>query len=341
MTRRCFGLDVHREFAQVAIWQDGRVRQAGQIATTPEGLRVFADSLGAERRGRAGGDVQHARDRQAAGGPRSRGWWSPTRRRPGRSPRRRSRPTRSTPRCWPQLLAADYLPSVWVADEAHAGAASPGRAARAHRAPAHPVEEPGAGDPASQPGPALPGRRPVRASRAAAGWPSRRCPPTSARPSRRCCASWTSTARSCGSSTPSSAASRWAAPEVKRLMTIPGVDATVALSIVAAVGDFARFRIAGQARQLPRAEPARQAVRRPARRARADHQAGPRARARDARRGRLGGVQDARPAAGVLSARPRAPRDADRRRGDRPQARRAVLAPDHQAARTTPSRARR
>jgi transposase len=30
--------------------------------------------------------------------------------------------------------------------------------------------------------------------------------------------------------------------DVHRLMTIPGVDATVALSIVAAVGDFARFR---------------------------------------------------------------------------------------------------
>jgi transposase len=30
--------------------------------------------------------------------------------------------------------------------------------------------------------------------------------------------------------------------EVKRLMTIPGVDATVALSIVSAVGDFRRFR---------------------------------------------------------------------------------------------------
>jgi transposase len=30
-------------------------------------------------------------------------------------------------------------------------------------------------------------------------------------------------------------------PEVKRLMTIPGLDATVALSIVAAVGDFHRF----------------------------------------------------------------------------------------------------
>jgi transposase len=33
-----------------------------------------------------------------------------------------------------------------------------------------------------------------------------------------------------------------ARPEVLRLMTIPGVDATVALSIVAAVGDFTRFR---------------------------------------------------------------------------------------------------
>jgi transposase len=45
VTRRCFGLDVHREFAQVAIWQDGQVRQAGQVAATPEGLRLFADSL--------------------------------------------------------------------------------------------------------------------------------------------------------------------------------------------------------------------------------------------------------------------------------------------------------
>ena len=89
--------------------------------------------------------------------------------------------------------------------------------------------------------------------------------------------------------------------EVKRLMTIPGVDATVALSIVAAVGDFCALPLAGEARQLSRAEPAGQAVRRPARLARADHQAGPRARARDARRGRLGGGQDARPAARVLS----------------------------------------
>ena len=43
--RRCIGLDVHREFAEVAIWEDGVVRSAGQIKTTPEALRLFAESL--------------------------------------------------------------------------------------------------------------------------------------------------------------------------------------------------------------------------------------------------------------------------------------------------------
>ncbi len=47
MARRCIGLDVHREFAQVAIWGDGVVRQAGQVSTAPAELRLFADSLGA------------------------------------------------------------------------------------------------------------------------------------------------------------------------------------------------------------------------------------------------------------------------------------------------------
>jgi len=44
--RRCIGLDVHREFAQVAVWQGGLVIQAGRFATTPEGVRTFAEELG-------------------------------------------------------------------------------------------------------------------------------------------------------------------------------------------------------------------------------------------------------------------------------------------------------
>ena len=46
LQRRCIGLDVHREFAQVAIWQSGVVTQAGRFATTPEGVRAFAETLG-------------------------------------------------------------------------------------------------------------------------------------------------------------------------------------------------------------------------------------------------------------------------------------------------------
>jgi hypothetical protein len=35
---RSVGLDVHREFAQVAVWQDGLVWQAGKFPTTPSSL---------------------------------------------------------------------------------------------------------------------------------------------------------------------------------------------------------------------------------------------------------------------------------------------------------------
>ena len=45
-TRRFIGLDVHRDFAQVAIWEDGVVRQSGRFATTPERVHGFAADLG-------------------------------------------------------------------------------------------------------------------------------------------------------------------------------------------------------------------------------------------------------------------------------------------------------
>jgi len=88
--------------------------------------------------------------------------------------------------------------------------------------------------------------------------------------------------------------------EVKRLMTIPGVDATVALSIVAAVGDFYRFARPERLVSYLGPEPAGAPIRQPARVARADHQAGAGACPRDARRGGVGGRQDAGAAAGVL-----------------------------------------
>jgi transposase len=45
---RSVGLDVHRDFGEVAIAEDGVVRSAGRVETTPEALELFAQSLGAD-----------------------------------------------------------------------------------------------------------------------------------------------------------------------------------------------------------------------------------------------------------------------------------------------------
>jgi transposase len=47
---RAIGLDVHRDFCEVAICEAGRVRSAGRIKTSPEELELFARSLGPEDR---------------------------------------------------------------------------------------------------------------------------------------------------------------------------------------------------------------------------------------------------------------------------------------------------
>ncbi len=47
---RAIGLDVHRGFCEVAIVEEGEVRSAGRIETTPASLELFARSLGPEDR---------------------------------------------------------------------------------------------------------------------------------------------------------------------------------------------------------------------------------------------------------------------------------------------------
>jgi transposase len=87
----------------MAVCEDGRVRHVGQISTTPEALSLFAGSL-------APSDevaIEAIRNPHAIARllePRGPGWWSRTLRRRGRSPRPRSRPTRSTPRWWHACL---------------------------------------------------------------------------------------------------------------------------------------------------------------------------------------------------------------------------------------------
>jgi transposase len=47
---RAIGLDVHLEFCEVAIWEQGELRSAGRIETRPEQIELFARSLGKEDR---------------------------------------------------------------------------------------------------------------------------------------------------------------------------------------------------------------------------------------------------------------------------------------------------
>src|SRR3954452_3114305 len=116
VTRRCIGLDVHRDFAQVAIWQDGLVRQAGQIAMTAEALAVFADSLAPsdevalEATGNTHAIVRALQGRVArvvVGNPQK------TR----AIAEAKVKTDKVDAEILAQLLAADYLPAVWVADE--------------------------------------------------------------------------------------------------------------------------------------------------------------------------------------------------------------------------------
>jgi transposase len=47
---RFIGLDVHRDFCDVAIYENGTVRSAGRVASAPQQLELFAQSLGPDDR---------------------------------------------------------------------------------------------------------------------------------------------------------------------------------------------------------------------------------------------------------------------------------------------------
>ena len=47
---RSVALDVHLDFCEVALVEDGELRSAGRIATTPEQIELFAGSLGPDDR---------------------------------------------------------------------------------------------------------------------------------------------------------------------------------------------------------------------------------------------------------------------------------------------------
>jgi hypothetical protein len=163
---RYIGMDVHREFAQLAVLEDGLVRDEGKIGVTPEALRQWADGLRADDEValEATGNSDAIANlltplvgRVVVSNP------SKTR----AIAEAKVKTDKVDARILAQLLAADFLPPVWAARRADPRPAPAGDAPRASGAATHPDQEPGARDPGPQPGPDTAGDGSVRPHRPA------------------------------------------------------------------------------------------------------------------------------------------------------------------------------
>jgi transposase len=238
--RRCIGLDVHREFAEVAIWEDGVVRSAGQVATTPEALRLFAESLCAYDEVALEATCNtHAIARLLERHVGRVVVSNPTKTRAIAEAKVKT--DKIDAQVLAQLLAAGFLPGVWLADEeTHALRRQVARRAHIvrqrtrlknrvqsilHRnlVPRCPAAD-------------------LFGHKGRAWLAEQELPLDERRAAEALLRQLDFHGEELKLIDGELARVALKRPEVKRLMTIPGVDATVALSIVAAVGDFGRFR---------------------------------------------------------------------------------------------------
>src|SRR5690242_19049591 len=113
---RYIGMDVHREFAQLAVLEDGRLRDEGKIGVTPEALRAWAgglhsdDEVALEATGNSDAIANLLTPlvgRVVVSNP------SKTR----AIAEAKVKTDKVDARILAQLLAADFLPPVWLPDE--------------------------------------------------------------------------------------------------------------------------------------------------------------------------------------------------------------------------------
>jgi transposase len=114
---RFIGLDVHRDWCDVAIYEDGNVRSAGRVATAPEQLVLFAQSLGPDDRvglETTGNALSIARIIE----PHVAGVLVADTRNVRAMTHAKVKNDRVDARMIAKLLAAGMLPGVWICDEA-------------------------------------------------------------------------------------------------------------------------------------------------------------------------------------------------------------------------------
>ena len=236
---RYIGMDVHREFAQLAVLEDGLVRDDGKIGVTPEALRAWADGLRADDQValEATGNSDAIANlltplvgRVVVSNP------SKTR----AIAEAKVKTDKVDARILAQLLAADFLPPVWLPDErtrslrrqvmrrAHIVRQRTRIKNQIHAilarnlAPTPPVTD--------------------LFGRTGRHWLSRQTLPVDERCTVQALLRQLDFhGGELAVVDKELAVEALADPMVARLMTIPGVDAIAGISIVAAVGDFTRF----------------------------------------------------------------------------------------------------
>lgn len=236
---RCIGMDVHRDFAQLAVVEHGLVRDEGRIGVTPEELRAWAETLGPDDEValEATGNSDAIAVLIA---PRVKRLVVSNPAKTRAIAEAKVKTDKVDARILAQLLAADFLPPVWLPDD-RTRALRRQVARRAHlvrqrvrlKNQVHGILNRN-----------LVPRCPVSDMFTGAGrhWLSKQALPAD---ERSCVEALLRQLDFHGDELKlverEVASEAIGDPVVRRLMTIPGVDAIAAISIVAAVGDFSRF----------------------------------------------------------------------------------------------------
>jgi hypothetical protein len=285
--RRVIGMDLHRTLAEVVFWEDGRLRWYGRADMTRSGLEGFGRSLSRN------GEVVTTATGNAMAAARV---LSPYVARVVMAnplqvkaiAQAHVNTDKIDAGVLASLHAAGFLPEE-VARCRDRAPAPPGGAPQSDRPASHPGEERDPCDPGRAPGSAVPARRavqPARSGIARLSGPARR----RARGGRGAhLRELDRLGEDLAVLDHETAEATVDDPAVRRLLTIPGMNLTVAAGLVAAIGDIHRFRRPAAAGQLFRAQPAGPAVRARFGPAWPDLQEWPLARAGAAGRGRLGG----------------------------------------------------
>lgn len=326
---RLIGLDVHQEFAQVAVLEDGQVHHLGRITTTPAALRIFAQTLCPDDRVVLEATCntyaivrllqQHVARVIVSNPLRTRA-----------IAEAKIKTDKVDAEVLVRLLASGWLPDVWIPDDQTQTL----RQQVAHRARlvqqqtrlknrVHGILHRNL----------VPGcpRRDLF-GKAGCRWLGQHALPmlplheqVTVEATLR---EFDLVAAEVARAEQALAAVALEQPEVRRLMTTPGVDAMIALTIIAAIGDIHRFRSPAKLVSYFGLDP-RAAIWRPPCLLWSHYQTGTRACPWHVGRSSVGSRKDAWPPARVLPAHPHSSWASDRRRRRGPQDRGSRLAPAH------------